>query len=254
MPGDYFAINATPAKFDALVAAHPALNTVDLGFFEEKIGLNLHARPGGAVSLAVGMAHIFHKIPYMDSLMAYWYNFAVMFEAVFILTAIDAGTRVGRFFLQEMLGKVYAPFGDKSWAPGVVITSLIFTSMWGYLVYTGNISSIWPLFGMSNQLLAACALIVSTTMLLRMNRGKLCLLTAIPGVFMAAVTFWAGYLQVTGDYIPNGKYLLATLACLVMVLMIFVFVGTFRRWNELMGIKTTVKDAYGESVRVLAEE
>ena len=254
MPGDYFAINATPAKFDALLAAHPNLHTVDLGFFEEKIGLNLHARPGGAVSLAVGMAHIFHKIPYMDHLMAYWYNFAVMFEAVFILTAIDSGTRVGRFFLQEMLGKVYAPFGDKNWTPGVIITSLVFTSMWGYLVYTGNISNIWPLFGMSNQLLAACSLIVCTSMLLRMNRGKYCLVTAIPGIFMTAVTFWAGYLQLTTDYIPNGKYLLAGLACLVMVLMVFVIVGTFRRWSELMGTKTLVKDAYGESVRELVEE
>ena len=254
MPGDYFAINATPAKFDALLAAHPNLHTVDLGFFEEKIGLNLHARPGGAVSLAVGMAHIFHKIPYMDHLMAYWYNFAVMFEAVFILTAIDSGTRVGRFFLQEMLGKVYAPFGDKNWTPGVIITSLVFTSMWGYLVYTGNISNIWPLFGMSNQLLASCALIVCTSMLLRMNRGKYCLMTAIPGVFMTAVTFWAGYLQLTTDYIPNGKYLLAGLACLVMVLMVFVIVGTLRRWTELMGIKTLVTDSYGESVRELVEE
>ena len=254
MPGDYFAINATPDKFNALVAAHPALNTVDLGFFEEKIGLNLHARPGGAVSLAVGMAHIFHKIPYMDHLMAYWYNFAVMFEAVFILTAIDAGTRVGRFFLQEMLGKVYAPFGDKNWTPGVYITSFIFTSMWGYLMYTGNISNIWPLFGLSNQLLAGCALIVCTSMLLRMNRGKLCLVTAIPGVFLTAVTFWAGYLQVTKTYIPGGKYLLASLACLVMVLMIFVLVGTIRRWIELINTNGTVNDAYGEPVRALAEE
>ncbi len=254
MPGDYFAINSTPDKFSSLIAAHPALNTVDLGFFEEKIGLNLHARPGGAVSLAVGMAHIFHKIPYMDHLMAYWYNFAVMFEAVFILTAIDAGTRVGRFFLQEMLGKVYAPFGDKNWMPGVYITSFIFTSMWGYLMYTGNISNIWPLFGLSNQLLAGCALIVCTSMLLRMNRGKLSLVTAIPGIFLTAVTFWAGYLQVTKTYIPGGKYLLAFLACLVMVLMVFVLVGTIRRWIELMNTKGTVNDAYGEPVRALAEE
>ena len=163
--------NAAFDNYDALLAAHPNLHTVDLTFFEEKIGLNLHARPGGAVSLAVGMAHIFHKIPYMDHLMAYWYNFAVMFEAVFILTAIDSGTRVGRFFLQEMLGKVYAPFGDKNWVPGIVITSLAFTSMWGYLVYTGNISNIWPLFGMSNQLIAARALSSYTSMLLRVEAG-----------------------------------------------------------------------------------
>ena len=167
---------------------------------------------------------------------------------------MGARSRVGRFFLQEMLGKVYAPFGDKNWVPGIILTSLAFTSMWGYLVYTGNISNIWPLFGMSNQLLAACALIVCTSMLLRMNRGKYCLVTAVPGIFMTAVTFWAGYLQLTTDYIPNGKYLLASLAALVMVLMVFVIVGTFRRWSELMGIKTLVTDSYGESVRQLAEE
>lgn len=117
-------------------------------------------------------------------------------KPVFILTAVDAGTRVGRFFLQEMLGKAMPKFNDKEWMPGIVITSAVFTFLWGYLVYTGNISTIWPLFGLSNQLLAACALIVCTTMLLRLNRGKYTLAVAIPGIFMVVVTFWAGYLQV----------------------------------------------------------
>lgn len=190
----------------------------------------------------------------MDQLMAYWYNFAIMFEAVFILTAIDAGTRVGRFFLQEMLGRVVPKFNDKNWLPGVIITSVAFTATWGYLVYTGNINSIWPLFGMSNQLLAACALIVSTTMLLRMNRGLYSLCTAIPGVFMAIITFWAGYIQVTSAYIPNEQYLLATLAIIAMVLMLIVFVGAFRKWIVLIRIKGTVKDAYGEDVKELVSE
>ncbi|MDR3320136.1 MAG: carbon starvation protein A, partial [Desulfovibrio sp.] len=251
---DYFAINASTEKFSALVTANPALQTVDLGYFEEMIGLNLHNRPGGAVSLAVGMAHIFHKIPNMDHLLAYWYNFAVMFEAVFILTAIDSGTRVGRFFLQEMLGRVIPRFNDKHWTPGIIITSLAFTFSWGYLVYTGNISSIWPLFGLSNQLLAACALIVCTTMLLRMNRGMMCLCTAIPGLFMAGVTFWAGYLQLTGDYIPNGKYLLALFACIVLVLMAFVFASAFMRWKELLNINTTKPDAFGDMVLEVVQE
>ena len=254
MPGDYFAINATPETYAALVQAHPNFKVVDLPFFEEHIGLDLHGRTGGAVSLAVGMAHIFRNIPYMDHLMAYWYNFAVMFEAVFILTAIDAGTRVGRFFLQEMLGKVYPKFSEKEWMPGVVITSAIFTFLWGYLVYTGNISSIWPLFGLSNQLLATCALIVCTTMLLRLDRKKYALAVSIPGLFMIAVTFWAGYLQVFTQYIPNKQYLLASLGSLVMILMVFVLWGTFRKWRELMKIKTTVKDEYGEEVRQLAVE
>jgi carbon starvation protein len=254
MPGDYFAINTPAAAHAGLLVAHPDLVPVDLAYFSERIGIDLNGRTGGAVSLAVGMAHIFHNLPYMNELMAYWYNFAIMFEAVFILTAIDAGTRVGRFFLQEMLGRVAPKFNDKDWIPGIIITSAIFTFLWGYLVYTGNISSIWPLFGISNQLLAACALIVGTTMLLRLNRGKYCLCTAIPGLFMAGITFWAGILQVRDIYLPKEQYLLASLAVLVMVLMAIIFVGAFRKWSSLLNIKTTTADHYGDQVKLLVQE
>ncbi|WP_292008484.1 carbon starvation protein A [Chryseobacterium sp.] len=253
MPGDYFAINTPKESYDAFLVAHPSLHGVDINYFSEKIGIDLHGRTGGAVSLAVGMAHIFNKIPYMDQLMAYWYNFAIMFEAVFILTAIDAGTRVGRFFLQEMLGSVIPKFNDKNWTPGIMISSLLFTFAWGYLVFTGNVSSIWPLFGISNQLLAACGLIVCTTMLIRLNRGKYALCSAIPGIFMAIITFWAGYIQVTDIYIPKGQYLLATLAVVAMVLMLIVFIGAFRKWYELLQIKTSETDFYGESVKELVD-
>ncbi|WP_294224617.1 carbon starvation protein A [uncultured Chryseobacterium sp.] len=253
MPGDYFAINTPKESYDAFLAAHPALHGVDIDYFSQKIGLDLHGRTGGAVSLAVGMAHIFNKIPYMDQLMAYWYNFAIMFEAVFILTAIDAGTRVGRFFLQEMLGSVIPKFNDKNWIPGIIISSLVFTFAWGYLVFTGNVSSIWPLFGISNQLLAACGLIVCTTMLIRLNRGKYALCSAIPGVFMAVITFWAGYIQVTSIYIPKGQYLLATLAVVAMVLMLVVFIGAFRKWYQLLKTDKTETDFYGEQVKELVE-
>lgn len=204
----------------------------------------------GSVSLAVGMAHIFNNIPFMDEMMAYWYNFAIMFEAVFILTAIDAGTRGrGRFFLQEMLGGVIPRFSDKDWMPGVIIASLLFTASWGYLVYTGNVSSIWPLFGISNQLLAACGLIVCTTMLIRLNRGRYALCSAIPGVFMAVITFWACYLQVKDIYLPHGQYLLAGLAMLAMVLMLIVFIGAFRKWYRLLGMPADKTDSYGETVK-----
>ncbi|WPO83609.1 carbon starvation protein A [Chryseobacterium sp. JJR-5R] len=253
MPGDYFAINTPKESYDAFLAAHPSLHGVDIDYFSQKIGIDLHGRTGGAVSLAVGMAHIFNKIPYMDQLMAYWYNFAIMFEAVFILTAIDAGTRVGRFFLQEMLGSVIPKFNDKNWMPGIIISSLLFTFAWGYLVFTGNVSSIWPLFGISNQLLAACGLIVCTTMLIRLNRGKYALCSAIPGVFMAIITFWAGYIQVTSIYIPKGQYLLATLAVVAMALMLIVFIGAFRKWYQLLKINTSEIDFYGESVKELVE-
>lgn len=254
MPGDYFAINTPKEAYAGFLAAHPHLQTVDLQHYSDVIGLDLHGRTGGAVSLAVGMAHIFNKVPFMDQLTAYWYNFAIMFEAVFILTAIDAGTRVGRFFLQEMLGTVVPKFNDKNWIPGLIITSLLFTFAWGYLVFTGNVSSIWPLFGISNQLLAACGLIVCTTMLIRLNRGKYALCSAIPGVLMAVVTFWAGYIQVTTIYIPKEQYLLASLAVIAMVLMLLVFAGAFRKWNQLLQMKSSkVLDYYGEPVKELVE-
>lgn len=254
LPGDYFAINTPVQVYDDFVAANPHFAEQQLSFFSERIGIDLHGRTGGAVSLAVGMANIFSNIPFMDKLMAYWYNFAIMFEAVFILTAIDAGTRVGRFFLQEMFGKVVPKFNDKNWTPGVIITSALFTFTWGYLVYTGNIGSIWPLFGISNQLLAACALIVCTTMLLRMNKGWYSLFTAVPGVLMVIITFWAGFLQIRDSYLPNNKCLLAILAIIAMSLMLFVFVQAFIKWVKLLRIKTTVRDEYGERVKELVKE
>ena len=139
-------------------------------------------------------------------------------------------------FWAEMVGKDMPKFNDKKWMPGIVTTSIVFTFLWGYLVYTGNISTIWPLFGLSNQLLAACALIVCTTMLLRLNRGKYTLAVAIPGIFMVVVTFWAGYLQVFEQYLPKDQNLLVILGCIVMFLMIVFLAGAFRKWIQLMRI------------------
>lgn len=253
MPGDYFGINTPKDLYTDFILQNPGLVTVDLNHISSKIGVDLMGRTGGAVSLAVGMAHIFDKIPFMDDVMAYWYNFAIMFEAVFILTAIDAGTRVGRFFLQEMIGTVFPKFTDKNWLPGIIITSFIFTLSWGYLVYTGNISSIWPLFGISNQLLAACGLIVCTTMLIRLNRRKYALCAAIPGIFMAFITFWAGYEQIVKIYLPKEQYLLAVLAFTAMLLMLIVFLNTFRRWRVLLSRQTLELDYYGDYVKEVVE-
>ncbi len=253
MPGDYFAINTPSAAYESFLAANPHLATVNLDNFINWIGIDLHGRTGGAVSLAEGIAHIFDKIPFVNNVVAYWYNFAIMFEAVFILTAIDAGTRVGRFFLQEMLGGVIPSFKNKNWLPGIIISSGLFTFAWGYLVFTGNVSSIWPLFGISNQLLAACGLMVCTTMLIRMNRGKHALSTALPGVFMACITFCAGFLQVRDIYIPNDQYLLAGLAVLAMVLMLVVFIGAFRKWSQLLKLKSVHVDYHGETVKELVD-
>lgn len=249
VPADYFAINAPADKFAQL-----GLQVVELPHLEEQVQETLMSRPGGSVSLAVGMAHIFSKIPFMENLMAYWYHFAIMFEAVFILTAVDAGTRVGRFFLQEMMGKVWPKFADKEWWPGIIITSVLFTGAWGYLVYSGDISSIWPLFGICNQLLASVTLLIGTTVILRMNKTKYAWITGVPGVLMTIITFWAGIWLVVNQYLPAGQYLLAVLSVLVMFLMLFVIVGTIRRWIVLLGIHTTVKDEYGDEVKVLVAE
>jgi carbon starvation protein len=249
VPADYFAINATPEVFARLGMA-----PVHLPELARQVGENIQGRPGGAVSLAVGMAHIFSSIPLLKGLMAYWYHFAIMFEAVFILTAVDTGTRVGRFFLQEMVGEVFPRFLEKRWWPGILLSSGVFTLSWGYLVYTGEIGTIWPLFGMSNQLLAACGLIIGTTMLIRLGRARYAWLTAVPGLALAVITFWAGYLNVTTNYLPRGLYLLSTLAVLIMGLMVIVFVQALRRWMELLGIRATVKDAWGDAVLEVVEE
>ena len=249
VPSDYFAINAAPAAFAKLGMA-----TVHLPDLARQVGENVQGRPGGAVSLAVGMAYIFGGVPLFRNLMGYWYHFAIMFEAVFILTAVDTGTRVGRFFLQEMLGQVWPRFNEQRWWPGIIITSGVFTAAWGYLVYTGDIGTIWPLFGMSNQLLAACGLIICTCMLIRMSKARYAWITIVPGLFMAFITFWAGYLNVVDNYLPTRHYLLAVMAIIVMLLMVVVFVQAVRRWIHLLRIDKAIADNWGEPVREIVPE
>ncbi len=228
-PADYFAINTTAAAYAKL-----GMTPVHLPELAAAVGESIQGRPGGAVSLAVGMAYIFSSIPFMKGLMSYWYHFAIMFEAVFILTAVDTGTRVGRYLLQEMIGKVIPRFQEKKWLPGILATSALFTGAWGYLVYTGDIATIWPLFGMSNQLLATCALIVGTTMLIRSGKARYAWVTAVPGLFMIPVTMAAGYLNVTGNYLPKGLWLNVILSVVLMALMTVVFVEAFRKWVRVL--------------------
>src|ERR1700720_4796241 len=151
-PGDSFAINTPAAVF-----SHLGMSTVNLDMFSREVGEKLAGRTGGAVSLAVGMAQIFRGLPGMSRLMGYWYHYAIMFEALFILTTIDTGTRVARYVLQELLGKVHKPFGNSAWLPGNLITTFFVVLAWGYLIYTGNISTFWPLFGIGTHLLATIA-------------------------------------------------------------------------------------------------
>ncbi len=249
IPADYFAINAAPAAYAKL-----GMTPVMLPDLAQQVGEKIQGRPGGAVSLAVGMAYIFSSIPFMKGLMSYWYHFAIMFEAVFILTAVDTGTRVGRFFLQELIGKVFPKFLEKRWMPGIIVTSLIFTGSWGYLVYTGDITTIWPLFGMSNQLLASSALIIGTVMLIRMGKLKYSWMTAVPGTVMAVTTLYAGYLNITLNYLPKGNYLLAVLSILVMVLVVIIIIDAGRRIMELVKIENPVIDKYGDKVLAIVKD
>ena len=153
------------------------------------------------MSLAIGMAKIFSALPGFNGLMAYWYHFAIMFEALFILTTIDTGTRIARFVLQEMLGKVMPRFGKNDWLPGTLLTSLLTVSAWGYFIFTGNIATIWPMFGIANQLLAAIALCVGTTIILKTRGLKYAWITLVPMLFVLVTTGTAAWEMVTTTFL-----------------------------------------------------
>ncbi len=239
-PGDYYAINVPPAVFGNL-----GLHTVELGRFSREIGENLSGRTGGGVSLAVGMAHIFSGIPHMDKMVSYWYHYAVMFEALFILTTVDAGTRSARYILQGLLGKAYRPFLNPRWIPGILVSTTIVVGAWGYLIYTGSISTIWPLFGTGNQLLATIALAVVTVYLVNNSKFKYAWTTALPMLFVGATTISAGILSTASIFLPLTHqpatrlqgYLDATLMVLFMLGVILVMVASARRcWQTLHGV------------------
>ncbi|MDD5694874.1 MAG: carbon starvation protein A [Bacteroidales bacterium] len=203
-PLDYFQINVSPEKFQQILPQLQAMGFVesDLATLSAEVGENVAGRTGGAVSLAVGMAQIFSSIPGLKGLMSYWYHFAIMFEALFILTTIDAGTRIARFILQETLGKFYKPFSRTDWIPGNLIASGVVVFCWAYFIYTGSVATIWPMFGSANQLLATIALAVGTTYIV--NRGKIryAWVTLIPMTFVGITTCVACIKNMTGIYIP----------------------------------------------------
>ena len=239
-PGDYFAINTAPAIFAKL-----KMSVVNINALSKMVQENIVGRPGGAVSLAVGMAQIFSGIPGMKALMGYWYHFAIMFEALFILTTIDARTRVARYITQEILGRAIKPFGDTKWKPGVIITSAIVVFAWGYLVYNGDISTIWPMFGVANQLLATVALIIGTSVILRNNNRKLyALITFLPMLFMLATTVTAGIENIFYNYLPQKTFngnLNAFLSAIMLILVIIIVIDSFIKWFFYLkehGLKT----------------
>jgi carbon starvation protein len=203
-------------KYPPLVGAHD-LAHLNLGDMEQKVGgESLRGRTGGAVTLAVGMSVVFEDAfkwlgVQGDWLLKYWYHFAIMFEALFILTTIDAGTRIGRFLLQETLGRVYAPFARPGWLPGSLMASAAITGGWGWLIYTGSVATIWPMFGVANQSLAILALAIVTTWLVNTGRGKWAFVTVLPMLWVCSTTLTAATTLVTvhlPEKIADGRALI----------------------------------------------
>ncbi len=251
-PGDYFAINVAPAKFAEMNM--PMVNLLQL---QEAVHENVIGRTGGAVSLALGMAQIFSRIPGFAALIDYWYHFAIMFEALFILTTVDSGTRVGRFLLQESLGRVWPKFADTNWMVGGAICSGIMVLLWGYFIWTGNISTIWPLFGVSNQLLASVALAVGTTMLINMGRARLAIVTLLPLSFLSVTTLTAGYLSIRDNFWPLTKspvpatyvqgYVDSIAMAIMLVCAVIIFAASIRRWMLVISGKIAATPELAEA-------
>ena len=252
VPNDYFAINSSADHFQAL-----GMQVVELPHLSEMVGENVAHRPGGAVSLAVGMAHIFSRLPGLDHLMNYWYHFCIMFEALFIMTIIDAGTRVGRYMLQELIGHVWPQFGDPNWKPGAIIASALICAAWGYLVLQGNLSTIWPIFGVSNQLLAIIALSISSVVLCHMGKARYLWVTGIPWLFLVVMIFWADYLNIFDIYLPKGEWVMFTVSIIMAILVIIVCIGAIRKcWHfakEVPASYTTTESVEKEELVRLQE-
>lgn len=205
-PGQYFAINTkgTPTEVVAKVsAAGFPVTEAEMAELAHNLGEEtMFNRAGGAPTFAVGMAHMFARVSASPTALALWYHFAIMFEALFILTTIDAGTRVGRFLLQDLLGNLWRPLGNtRSWVANAFASGLL-VAAWGWFLYQGvidplgGINTLWPLFGLANQLLSVVALCLGTTLLIKMNKARYLFVTLVPLLFMCVVTFSAGYIKI----------------------------------------------------------
>ena len=273
-PGEYFAINTkgTPTEVVAKVsAAGFAVTEQQMQTLATDLGEStMFNRAGGAPTFAVGMAHMFARVSAKPTALALWYHFAIMFEALFILTTIDAGTRVGRFLLQDVLGQVWRPLGNtRSWTANF-IASVLLVAAWGWFLYQGvidplgGINSLWPLFGLANQLLSVIALCLGTTLLIKMHKAKYIFVTLVPLGFMCAVTFSAGYLKVFSPdprlgFLSGARSLLnqastvadptkatelvrqagvwrfdALVAVFFLVLVLAIVLGSARQWWQLI--------------------
>jgi carbon starvation protein len=241
-PADYFAINVSPEKFAKL-----GLIPVDLPYLSRQVGESVAGRAGGAVSLAIGFSRIFAGLPFFRGLMSYWYHFAIMFEALFILTTIDTGTRVGRFLVQEFLGRLFPKFERSDWLPGTLLSTFLVVAGWSYFILTGSISQIWPMFGIANQLLAAVALAVGTTVILKSGRRRAALATLVPMAFVSFTTIDAGILSIRDNFLPMARipgkeltgWLDATLTAVLIACVLLILISSIRVW-----IRTPAKGAF----------
>ena len=232
-PADYFAINSTPEVFRTL-----GMNVIHLPELSREIGLDLEGRTGGAVTLAVGMTYIFTGMPFFSHLASYFFQFVIMFEAVFILTAIDAGTRVARYLIQDFFGEVYKPLKKTDWIPGSVFASALACLMWGYLLYSGDIGSIWALFGVSNQLMASVVLIIGATIVLKIADKRRYILTClIPLAYLYVTVNYAGYWMVRNVYLnPEAagySVLNGVLSIIMLVLGFIIIVAAVKKWAQM---------------------
>jgi carbon starvation protein len=253
-PGDYYAINTSPAVYQTIRdTAGAPLSMVHLEDLQSQVGETVINRPGGGVSLAIGMADIFSRLPGMRGLMAYWYHFAIMFEALFILTTIDAGTRVARFALQEFVGRAWKPFAQTNWLPGSIGSTAVICLAFGYFIWTGSIDTVWPMFGVANQLLASVALAVGTTILINMGRVKYMWVTFVPLVFVSITTLTAGYMSVRDNYWPKAigdnpalhvqGYVNSICTSIMMVLAIILLISAARRCLQVLSGKPVLSPA-----------
>jgi len=235
-PGDYFAINSAPEKFATL-----GMETVHLDELSDEIGMDLEGRTGGAVTLAVGMTYIFTEIPVFEKLASYFFQFVILFEAVFILTAIDSGTRVARYLIQDFFGDFYKPLKNTDSLFSNIFASALACFIWGYLLYSGDISSIWALFGVSNQLMASIGLIVGATVILKIADKRWYMLTClVPLAYLYVTVNVAGYWMIknvywnaesTGFSVLNG-----TLSIIMLILGVIILLTSIKKWIELCKI------------------
>jgi carbon starvation protein len=280
-PGEYFAINTKGAPTEVVAKVSSAGFPVTEAEMQ-KLATNLGEstmfnRAGGAPTFAVGMANMFSRVSTKPTALALWYHFAIMFEALFILTTIDAGTRVGRFLLQDFLGNLWRPLGNtRSWTANFV-TSVLLVAAWGWFLYEGvidplgGINSLWPLFGLANQLLSVVALCLGTTLLIKMRKSRYLFVTLVPLCFMCAVTFSAGYLKVFSPdprlgFLSGSQSVLSQAAAITdpvkaanlarqatiwrfdafvavsfLVLVLLIVLGSARQWWQLLrGTKRVV--------------